>query len=158
MPSIGSEQSAGNRFNLARLRAKTKVRNVLIREMLFADDAALIAHREEALQRVMSSFGHSCLQRVWSHNKSQEDQHLRTRRQQCRTLQIYDYTLEVVEELVYFGSTISSNLSLDTELDKRIGKAAIAMARLIKGVWDNAMLTTKNKMDVSKSCMLSNLL
>ena len=34
----------GKLFNLARLRAKTKVMEVLIREMLFADDAADISH------------------------------------------------------------------------------------------------------------------
>ncbi len=48
-------RSDGNLFNLARLHAKTKVRRVLIREMLFADDAALTAHTEEALQRLISS-------------------------------------------------------------------------------------------------------
>ena len=39
-------RSDGNLFNLARLHAKTKVRRVLIREMLFTDDAALTAHTE----------------------------------------------------------------------------------------------------------------
>ena len=37
-------RSDGHLFNLPRLRAKTKVRKVLIRELLFADDAALTAH------------------------------------------------------------------------------------------------------------------
>ena len=50
----------GNLFNLARLRAKTKVRSVLIREMLFADDAAVTAHTEEALQRLSSSVANAC--------------------------------------------------------------------------------------------------
>ena len=38
-------RSDGSLFDLSRLRAKTKVRKVLIREMLFADDAALISHQ-----------------------------------------------------------------------------------------------------------------
>ena len=37
-------RSNGRLFNLARLRAKTKVRHVTIREALFADDAALVTH------------------------------------------------------------------------------------------------------------------
>lgn len=41
---------------MARLCAKTKVRMVLIREMLFADDAALTAHTEEALQQLITRF------------------------------------------------------------------------------------------------------
>jgi hypothetical protein len=41
-------------FNIARLRAKTKFSRVLIREMLFADDAALVSHTEAGLQAVRS--------------------------------------------------------------------------------------------------------
>ena len=37
-------RSDGHLFNLALLRAKTKVRKVLIRELLFADDAVLTTH------------------------------------------------------------------------------------------------------------------
>ena len=37
-------------FSLTRLRAKTKIRNVLIRDMLFADDAAVVTHIQEELQ------------------------------------------------------------------------------------------------------------
>lgn len=41
-----------------------------------------------------------------------------------------DHTLEVVGEFAYLGSTISSNASLDTELNKRVGKAAKALSRV----------------------------
>ena len=43
---------------------------------------------------------------------------------------IGDYTLEVVKDFTHLGFTISSNLSLDTQLNKRISKAAAALARL----------------------------
>jgi len=39
-------RSTGGLFNLSRLRAKTKTISVLVREILYADDAALVAHSE----------------------------------------------------------------------------------------------------------------
>ena len=50
--------------------------------------------------------------------------------------------LEIVHDLVYLGSTISDTLSLDVELDKRIGKAATMFSRLTKRVWLNKKLMT----------------
>ena len=41
---------------MARLRAKTKVCTVLIRELLLVDDAALTTHIEEELQQLISQF------------------------------------------------------------------------------------------------------
>ena len=40
-------RSEGKLFNLAHLKTKTKVQTVLIKEMLFAEDAALTSHTEE---------------------------------------------------------------------------------------------------------------
>ena len=50
----------GKQFKLARLRAKTKVSHVVIREMLFADDAALVTHTTEDLQQLMDIHSHAC--------------------------------------------------------------------------------------------------
>ena len=47
-------------FNLAHLRAKTKVRKDLIRDMLFADDAAVATHTQEELQSLMDCFSQAC--------------------------------------------------------------------------------------------------
>ena len=52
-------RSEGKLFNLTRLKAKTKVRTVLIKEMLFADDAALTSHTEEGLQQLISKFAYA---------------------------------------------------------------------------------------------------
>ena len=50
----------GSLFNLARLKSKTLVRKVLVRELLFADDAALVSHTEEGLQCLLSKFADAC--------------------------------------------------------------------------------------------------
>ena len=47
-------------YNIARLRAKTKVRKTTIRDMLFADDAAAAAHTEYDLQQLMDQLSHAC--------------------------------------------------------------------------------------------------
>ena len=56
------------------------------------------------------------------------------------------------------GQTVSDNLSLDAELDKRIGKATSTMARLTTRVWKNRKLTIKKKMAVYMACVVSTLL
>ena len=59
---------------------------------------------------------------------------------------------------MYLGSTITDNLSLDPEIDKRIGKTATTLACLTSRVWTNPKLTVKMKMAVYNACILSTLL
>ena len=73
-------------------------------------------------------------------------------------ISIDDYVLENVDQFTYLGSTICSNLSLDSEIDKRIGKAATTLARLTARVWENPKLTTRTKMAVYNACIISTLL
>ena len=53
-------RSEGKLFDLARLKAKSKIRKVLIRELLFVDDGALTSHSAESLQRFIYRFAVAC--------------------------------------------------------------------------------------------------
>ena len=52
----------------------------------------------------------------------------------------------------------SDNLSIDSELNKRIGKAAMTLSRLTKRVWSNNKLSDHTKVYVYKACVISTLL
>ena len=105
--------------------------------MLFVDEAALTAHTEDALQLLISCFAHAYKEfglTVILKKTNILGQDVSS----MPSISIGDCTLEVVENFIYIGSTISSNLSLNTELNQRIVKAAAAaLAHLGKRVWDN---------------------
>ena len=49
-------QTRAGLFNVAHFRTKTKTTRILMREMLFADDSALVAHSAEEIQKIMDAF------------------------------------------------------------------------------------------------------
>ena len=71
---------------------------------------------------------------------------------------IHNYKLEVVREFVYLGSTTTDNFCIDSELNERIGKAAMTLSRLAKRVWSNNKLSDDTKVNVYKACIISTLL
>ena len=150
-------RSDGKLFNPSRLKAKTKVREVLIRDMLFADDAAVAAHTQTELQTLMDRFAKACTDFGLTISLKKTNV-LVQGTAMSPNITINDYELDVVNEFTYLGSTISDNLSLQKELDKRIGKAATTFARLNARVWKNSKLTIKTKVAVYNSCVLSKLL
>ena len=52
---IQPRQSA-DLFKVAHFRAKTKTTRVLMRQLLFADDSALVAHSAEEMQKIVDAF------------------------------------------------------------------------------------------------------
>ena len=128
-----------------------------VQELLFADDAAVTTHSADDLQKLISKFSAACqaFGLTFSLKKTQ------VMRQDVDTppdIRISDHQLEVVHDFVYLGSTISDSLSLETELNKRIGKSATTMSRLTKRVWNNSKLTEHTKIQVYRACVVSTLL
>ena len=147
----------GGLFNAARLRAKTKTTDVLIRELLFADDAALTAHTEIGLQQLVSSFSNAC--KEFGLQISLKKTNIMAQDTQSPpTINIDNENLEVVDSFTYLGSKVSNTLSIEEEINSRIGKAAATMAKLNKRVWQNTKLTEKTKLCVYRACVISTLL
>ena len=150
-------RSDGRLFNLGRLRAKTKVREALIRDMLFADDAAVTTQTHQGLQARMDRSSQACkdFRLTISLKKTNI---LGQDTIELPAITIDDYELDVVEQFTYLGTTFTDNLSLDTEIDKWIGKVATTLARLTSRVWTNPKLTVKTKMVVYNACVVSTLM
>ena len=49
-------KSTSHHYNVAHFRAKTKSTRILMRELLFADDSAVVAHSAEEMQKIVDAF------------------------------------------------------------------------------------------------------
>ena len=77
-------RSDGGIFNLQHLNAWTKVSLLLLRELLFADDCALIAHTEDELQSSLNDVATESSITLWpynQHNKNRSDASAESRQQ-----------------------------------------------------------------------------
>ena len=144
-------------FNLSRLRAKTKTKRELIRELLYADDAALVAHSGVHLQNLCGRFAKACNDFSMTINlKKTIVMSLGT--SILPRILINASPLNVVNKFSYLGSVVNSSNNLDDEINQRIGKASTNFGRLSYRVWKNHHLAIKLKIKVSTACILSVLL
>ena len=116
----------GSLFNLRRLQAHTKTYEGLIMDLLFADDAALVAHTQSALQRITSCFAESAqlfelevsLKKTEVlHQPAPQDAYL------APHISIVEIVLKSVQQFSYLGCAILSNAKIDWEIDNRLAKA-----------------------------------
>ena len=150
-------RSDGKLFNISRLRAKSRVHKKHLRDFLFADDAAITTHSARDLQSLMDHFSKAC--QDFGLTISQKKTQVMS--QDVDTppgIHISNHQLEVVHDFVYLGSTISDSLSVNPEINRRIGKAVSTMSRLTKRVWTNNKLTEHTKVQVYRACVVSTLL
>ena len=65
--------------------------------------------------------------------------------------------IEEVDKFEYLGSLIPSDNNCSEEIRRRIGKATRTMA-FLRHIWNDKKLTTKNKLRIPTTCVLSALL
>ena len=151
----------GNLFNLRRLKAHTKTLQVLVRELLFADDAALVAHTEAALQRLVSCFADSA--HLFGLEVSLNKTEVLYQPAPCEAhhpphVSINKTELNAVQYFKYLGSIISSDAKFEKEIDHRLSAANRAFGRLHKRVWRNKELRQETKINLYRAVVLSTLL
>ncbi|XP_062841273.1 uncharacterized protein LOC134300780 [Trichomycterus rosablanca] len=154
----------GSLFDLRRLSAKTKTVEKLILEALFADDCALMAHTESALQLIVNKFAEAShlFGLTISLGKTEvlfQPSPSSTDLTACRpSISIKGTELKTVEEFRYLGSVISSDGSLDKEINARICKASQALGRLRVRVLNQHNIRQSTKLKLYKSVVLTSLL
>ena len=151
----------GNVFNLGRLNSKTRTSKVLIRDLLFADDCALLAHTVDDIQPITIAFARSarrfgltiCLKKteVIYEPKPGADY-------TAPTITIDNNRLKVTGKFTYLGSTISQNALIGDEITARIGKASGSFGKLTKRLWSERGVRLVTKINVYCVVVLPTLL
>ena len=150
-------RSDGKLYNMNRLRAVTKRKQIMIQDLLFADDAALVAHSETKLQNLMDRLS-DATDKFGLTISVKKTVVMGQDVPSPPVITLNNTPLEVVDKFCYLGSSVSENASLDEELNVRIGKAASTFGRLTKRAWNNGKLTTNTKISIYRACVLSTLL
>ena len=154
-------RSSGGLFNQKRLNARTKLSYDLIRELLFADDCALVANSLADIQDLVNRF--SIASKAFGLTISLKKTEVLFQPKPNTPhvdplVNIDDYPLKSVKSFTYLGSTVNSNATLDNELSLRIAKASAAFGRLRHRLWKDRGVRLKTKIDVYHSVVIPTLL
>ena len=115
-------RSDGKLFNIASLRAKTKTYEVLMRELLLADDPVLISLSKEGLQHLVDKLSYTC--KEFGLTISLKKTKIMVQGAESPpVITIANSDQEVVDTFTYLGSTVPSSTSLDAEISFRITRA-----------------------------------
>ena len=139
----------GGLLNLARLRTKGKVRDIIVHELQFADDCALVAHSLEELQEITSPFASAAYDFGLTISLKKTEvlyQPAPGSSYVEPTVLIDDTHLNPVTKFYYLGSIMSSWASLDLEAESRIIIASFAFGQQKDHIWSkNIRFPTKCK-------------
>ena len=151
----------GGCFNLRRLTAKTKITEMLARDLLYADDCALAAHSIDDAKVITNCFAKAAARFGLSINIKKTEvvrQACIGRYQASTKLNIGNETLEYVDKFCYLGSMISSDATLDDEINHRLSRASAAFGRLRHRLWDARGIKLATKIAVYRAAILSTLM
>ena len=155
---LQSRQSA-DLFNVAHFRAKTKTTRILMRELLFADGTALVAHSAEEMQKIVDAFSNASKKLGLKINikKTEMLYQPNSTRTREEDIMVGGNKLNSVLEFTYLGSTISSDGCIDDEIQRRMAKASASFGRLRQRLWNNHHVSMRVKGKIYRAIVLSTL-
>ena len=113
-------------------RTKSKTTRILMRELLFADDSALVAYSAEEMPKIVNAFSDASKKFGLKINikKTEVLYQSNSRRTREEDIMVDGNTLNSVLEFTYIGSTITSNGCINDEIQRRMAKAIASFGRL----------------------------
>ena len=154
-------RSDGSLFNLRQLLSHPKTMEQLIMEPLFADDCALLAHTEVALQRLVDHFSEASKAFGLTISLKKTEVLFQPAPLQNYTpphITIDGTTLNSVEHFTYLGSVMSNDATIDKGLNNQLSKASSSFGRLYKRVWNSHSLRLTTKIKVYRAVVISTLI
>ena len=127
----------GNVFN--KLQARTKTFAAMIRDLLYADDCALLAHSEADAQHLFDRFYTSASRfgLTVSLRKTEVMLQPHNRSSFIRpSITAGDVKLPVVDNICYLGCILTSDAKADEDINSCTAKASAAFGRLRNRLWD----------------------
>ena len=151
----------GSVFNLRRLQARTKTVPSLVRDLLYADDCALLAHTLHDAQHLFDRFRTAAVRFGLTVSLKKTEvmyQALSSSTSAAPVVRADDITLKAVDHFCYLGSILSADANADMDISARIAKASSSFGRLSKRLWDDHGIRLDTKVAVYKAVVLSVLL
>ena len=128
----------------------------VLEDLDFADDVALLAHRHQDMQGKTSDMASTAGQ-IGLRISSRKTKHMRMNNRNNAAIIVNGEALEEVEYFTYLGSKMTTDGDSEKEVRERISKASQAFASL-KTIWRTRKISTKTKLRLFKSNVLSILL
>lgn len=129
-------------FNVAHFKAKTKIAQMTVSEMLFANDSTLVPHDVQSIQTLVNRFSKGT-KRFSLKIEIKKAESLHQPIKSTTTISIHteikvrNKSLIQGKNFVYLGRTMSETARLDSKLTLRIGKASTAYGKLKDRLWNN---------------------
>jgi len=139
----------GNVFNLRRFQSHTKTFQGVVRDLLYADDCALIAHSPDDAQQLFDRFYAAAARFGLTVSLKKTEVMFQPAGQSTPAQPVIkagDTTIKTVGKFCYLGSILSSDALVDNDISTRLSKASYALSRLSKRLWNDQGIRLDTKL------------